>query len=116
LLNSTPGTQRLNARIDEPDRVIFDLDPGEGVSWAQIQEAAVLMRPLLSDLALDAWLKTSGGKGLHLVVPLAPKLSYDVVKGFSQAAVQHMSKVRPGSACRFRTPTPGRATGKASRA
>ncbi|ABM96792.1 DNA ligase D [Methylibium petroleiphilum] len=82
-------------RINEPDRVIFDLDPGEGVSWAHLQEAAVLMHTLLTELGLEAWLKTSGGKGLHVVVPLAPKLDYDAVKGFSQAAVQHMAKTIP---------------------
>jgi bifunctional non-homologous end joining protein LigD len=78
--------------INEPDRVIFDLDPGEGVTWAHLQEAAVLMRTLLDELELKSWLKTSGGKGLHVVVPLAPKLDYEVVKGFSQACVVHMAK------------------------
>ncbi|HYE71136.1 MAG TPA: DNA ligase D [Aquabacterium sp.] len=81
--------------IDKPDRVIFDLDPGEGVAWAKLQEAALLMRTLLAELGLDAWLKTSGGKGLHVVVPLAPKLDYEVVKGFSQAAVQHLARTIP---------------------
>jgi bifunctional non-homologous end joining protein LigD len=82
-------------KIDKPDRVIFDLDPGEGTTWANIQEAAVLMRTLLTELGLEAWLKTSGGKGLHVVVPLVPKLDYDTVKNFSQAAVRHMAKVIP---------------------
>lgn len=82
-------------RIDQPDRMIFDLDPGEGVSWAHLQEAAVLIRTLLTELELESWLKTSGGKGLHMVVPLAPKLDYEVVKGFSQAAVQHMARTIP---------------------
>ena len=82
-------------RINQPDRVIFDLDPGEGTTWAHIQEAAVLTRSLLQQLGLESWLKTSGGKGLHVVVPLAPKFDYDVVKGFSQALVQHMAKVIP---------------------
>ncbi|MGZ5714907.1 MAG: non-homologous end-joining DNA ligase LigD, partial [Caldimonas sp.] len=81
--------------IDRPDRVVFDLDPGEGVSWAQVQEAALLVRALLQELRLESWLKTSGGKGLHVVVPLAPKLGYDVVKGFSQAIVQHLAKTIP---------------------
>jgi bifunctional non-homologous end joining protein LigD len=81
--------------IDKPDRVIFDLDPGEGVSWSHVQEAAQLMKALLSQLDLEAWLKTSGGKGLHVVVPLAPRLGYEAVKGFSQAAVQHMVKTIP---------------------
>ena len=82
-------------RIDQPDRVVFDLDPGEGVSWAHVQEAALLVHALLQELALESWLKTSGGKGLHVVVPLAPKLGYDAVKGFSQAIVQHLAKTIP---------------------
>lgn len=55
----------------------------------------MLMHTLLSELGLEAWLKTSGGKGLHVVVPLAPKLDYEVVKGFSQACVSHMAKTIP---------------------
>lgn len=82
-------------KIDRPDRVIFDLDPGEGVTWAHIQEAAVLTRAILTELGLESWLKTSGGKGLHVVAPLAPKLGYDAVKGFSQAVVQHLAKTIP---------------------
>jgi bifunctional non-homologous end joining protein LigD len=82
-------------RIDRPDRMIFDLDPGEGVGWAQVQEAAVLTRALLTELHLESWLKTSGGKGLHVVVPLAPRLGYDVVKRFSQTIVQHLAKTIP---------------------
>jgi bifunctional non-homologous end joining protein LigD len=83
------------SRLNEPDRVVFDLDPGEGVKWAQVQEAAMLVRTLLSELGLDAWLKTSGGKGLHVVVPLAPRLAYDPVKAFSQAFVRHLAKTIP---------------------
>ena len=48
-------------RIDQPDRVVFDLDPGEGVSWAHVQEAAILTRALLVELKLESWLKSSGG-------------------------------------------------------
>ncbi|CAD6543044.1 DNA ligase D [Paraburkholderia metrosideri] len=81
--------------IDKPDRVIFDLDPGEGVKWKQIQEAAVLVHALLTELELKAWLKTSGGKGLHIVVPLTPRLDYKSVKAFSQAFVRHMAKTIP---------------------
>lgn len=82
-------------QIDQPDRVIFDLDPGEGVKWKQIQEAAVLVHALLTELDLQAWLKTSGGKGLHVVVPLTPKLDYKSVKAFSQALVRHMARTIP---------------------
>lgn len=83
------------ARIDKPDRVIFDLDPGEGVKWKQIQEAALLVNTLLHELGLNAWLKTSGGKGLHVVVPLTPALDYKAVKAFSQAFVRHLAKTIP---------------------
>jgi len=82
-------------KFDQPDRVIFDIDPGEGVKWAQVQEAALLTRALLDELGLKSWLKTSGGKGLHVVVPLTPKLDYDTVKDFSQAVVQHLAQTIP---------------------
>ena len=82
-------------KINQPNRVIFDLDPGEGITWPQLQEAALLMHTLLEELGLKCWLKTSGGKGLHVVVPLAPKLDADAVKAFSKAAVEHMAKAIP---------------------
>ncbi len=53
------------------------------------------MRAMLTELALESWLKTSGGKGLHVVVPLAPKLDYVTVKAFSQAVVQHLARTIP---------------------
>jgi bifunctional non-homologous end joining protein LigD len=82
-------------KIDQPDRVVFDLDPGEGVPWERVREAAMLTRTLLDELGLAAWLKTSGGKGLHVVVPITPKLDYDTVKAFSQAAVAHLARTIP---------------------
>jgi len=81
--------------IDRPDRIVFDLDPGEGVTWARVQEAALLTQTLLDELGLKAWLKTSGGKGLHVVVPIAPKFDYDTAKAYSQAVVQHLAKTVP---------------------
>jgi bifunctional non-homologous end joining protein LigD len=81
--------------IDKPDRVVFDLDPGEGESWLRVQEAATLVRGLLEELGLKSWLKTSGGKGLHIVVPLAPREDWEAVRGFAQAFVQHLARVIP---------------------
>jgi bifunctional non-homologous end joining protein LigD len=81
--------------IAQPDRLVFDLDPGEGVAWPQVQEAAVLMRTLLQELGLQSWLKTTGGKGLHLFVPLAPQEGYEVAKDFSEGVVQHMARTIP---------------------
>lgn len=82
-------------RIERPDRMAFDLDPGEGVSWEQIQEGAELVRVLLRELGLPAFLKTSGGKGLHVVVPLKRLRDWDSTKAFSQAVVQHLARTIP---------------------
>ncbi len=81
--------------FEHPDRMVFDLDPGEGVPWAQIQEAAQLMYSFLAQLGLPSFLKTSGGKGLHVVVPVKRLHDWGTVKGFSQAVVAHMAKTIP---------------------
>ncbi len=78
-----------------PDRIVFDLDPGEGLAWAQMQEAAALTHSLLEQLGLASFLKTSGGKGLHVVVPIAPRHDWDTVKAFAKAVVEHMAAVIP---------------------
>ena len=81
--------------FEHPDRMVFDLDPGNGVAWSQVQEAAQLMHAFLSQLGLPSFLKTSGGKGLHVVVPVKRLHDWDTVKGFSQAVVVHMSRTIP---------------------
>jgi bifunctional non-homologous end joining protein LigD len=81
--------------IDRPDRLVFDLDPGDGVPWERVQEAALLVRTMLLELGLQSWLKTSGGKGLHVVVPLAPRAGWEACKAFSKAVVEHLAKVIP---------------------
>ena len=78
-----------------PDRIVFDLDPGEGVTWKQIQEGTELTRALLEELGLVAFLKTSGGKGLHVIVPIAPKEDWDTVKALAKAIVEHMATIIP---------------------
>ncbi len=85
----------VKQKVDKPDRMIFDLDPGEGVTFATVREGAELMRALLTELGLQCWLKTSGGKGLHVVVPVSARLDYDTVKAFSQRIVQHMAATIP---------------------
>jgi bifunctional non-homologous end joining protein LigD len=81
--------------IAQPDRLIFDIDPGEGVAWPQVREAALLVRALLQELGLKSWLRTTGGKGLHVVVPMKPEVSYPMAKGFSFAVVRHLAKTIP---------------------
>jgi bifunctional non-homologous end joining protein LigD len=85
----------VKSAIGKPDRMTFDIDPGEGVTWPQIQEAAALVRTLLGELGLPAFLKTSGGKGLHIVVPLKKQYDWDTVKDFSHAIVLHLAHTLP---------------------
>ena len=80
---------------DKPDRMVFDLDPGEGVEWHTVQEAAQLMHAFLDELGLPNFLKTSGGKGLHVVVPIKGGKDWDTVKSFSQAIVKHLASTLP---------------------
>jgi bifunctional non-homologous end joining protein LigD len=81
--------------IDKPDRLVFDLDPGEGVAWPAVQEGALLLRSLLEEMGLKSWLKTTGGKGLHLFVPVKPEHDYDSAKDFTQSVVEHMARTIP---------------------
>jgi bifunctional non-homologous end joining protein LigD len=79
----------------KPDRVVFDLDPGEGAPWSAVQQGAELMQAFLAELQLPAFLKTSGGKGLHVVTPIRPEFDWDTVKSFSQAVVAHVASTLP---------------------
>lgn len=86
------------ARIDDiehPDRIIFDLDPGEGVGWPAIMEAARDIRRRLSDDGLESFVKTSGGKGLHVVAPIAPRFAWDDVKGYAHGVAVAMERDEP---------------------
>jgi len=81
--------------IENPDRILFDLDPGEGVVWQQVVEGTMLTKAFLDELKLKSFLKTSGGKGLHVVVPLSPVANWDEVKDFSEAIVVHLARTVP---------------------
>ncbi|MFM0644425.1 DNA ligase D [Paraburkholderia bryophila] len=83
------------SNIEKPDRMVFDLDPDTSLDWQRMIEAAHLTRSLLEELGLASFCKTSGGKGLHVVVPLAKQAGWDDVKGFSQAVAQHMAATLP---------------------
>jgi bifunctional non-homologous end joining protein LigD len=85
----------VKSAIDKPDRMTFDLDPGAGVGWPAMQQAAELTRVFLDELGLKSYCKTSGGKGLHVVVPLKRRYDWDTVKDFSQAIVQHLAQTLP---------------------
>jgi bifunctional non-homologous end joining protein LigD len=81
--------------IDKPDRIVFDLDPDEGLALATLKAAAVEVREFLTDLGFESYLKSTGGKGLHLVAPLQPKLGWNEVKPFTKAVADALVSARP---------------------
>ena len=81
--------------LDNPDRLIFDLDPGDAVPWMTVIEAASDVRDRLGALGLQSFVKTSGGKGLHVVVPIQPRADWDEAKAFTKAFAEQMAKERP---------------------
>jgi bifunctional non-homologous end joining protein LigD len=87
-----------NARADmpeRPDRMIFDLDPGEGTDFAAVAAATHGLRARLDALHLRSFVKTTGGKGLHVVVPLGRRHGWDAVKGFSRRVAEAMAAEAP---------------------
>lgn len=84
-----------NKDFDKPDRFVLDLDPDPALPWKAMLEATQLTLTLLDELGLKVFLKTSGGKGIHLVVPLTRRAGWDEVKDFSHALVEHMAALFP---------------------
>jgi bifunctional non-homologous end joining protein LigD len=78
-----------------PDRIVFDLDPGPGVGWTEVRDAALFLREALASLELPAFVKTTGGWGLHVVVPIAPERDHDEVREFAHALVTHLATHEP---------------------
>ena len=82
-------------QLEKPDRLIFDLDPDPSVDWPQVVIAAREVRVLLEELGLASFLKTTGGKGLHLVVPVQPRTEWDEAKAFCRAVADFMVRAAP---------------------
>jgi bifunctional non-homologous end joining protein LigD len=78
-----------------PDRATIDLDPGDDVPWDRVVEAALEVRGRLSACGLTSFVKTTGGKGLHVVFPLSPKVDWDTLKSFTQSLAEHMAAEHP---------------------
>jgi bifunctional non-homologous end joining protein LigD len=87
-----------NTRIDRvelPDRIVFDFDPGAQVKWAQVVNAARLVRRMLKDVGLESFAKTTGGKGLHVVVPLVRRADWRACLEFSRSIAEAMVEHDP---------------------
>ena len=81
--------------LERPDQMVFDLDPAAGLPFARVVAAARIVRDLLEGLGLAGFVKTSGGKGLHVVVPITPTRSWDEVKEFSRAIAEAIVRADP---------------------
>jgi bifunctional non-homologous end joining protein LigD len=82
-------------RWDRPDWIVLDLDPDEELPFAKVVDAAFEVRAALETLGLESWVKTTGGKGLHVVVPIARRYDWDTVKDASQKIAELMSAAAP---------------------
>lgn len=82
-------------RIEKPDRIILDLDPDPALPWKSMVDATRLTLAVLDELGLETFLKTSGGKGIHLIIPLARRDDWATVKEFAKAIAQFMARQLP---------------------
>jgi bifunctional non-homologous end joining protein LigD len=83
------------ADLEHPDRLVFDLDPDAGVAWPRVKAAAKLLRERLQRVGLESFLRTTGGKGLHVVVPLDPRPDWQTAKAFTHALAATLEKEAP---------------------
>jgi bifunctional non-homologous end joining protein LigD len=83
-------------KVEYPDRVVLDLDPGDEVPWSRMVAAARLLRDLLRTLDLECFVKTTGGKGLHVVVPLEPREDWEACLVFARAIAGALTRHDPG--------------------
>lgn len=82
-------------KLETPDRLTFDLDPDPGLPWPQVAAAALEMRETLKELGLESFAKTTGGKGLHVVVPLVPRLGWPEIEAFSKRLAETLAGRAP---------------------
>ena len=82
-------------RLERPDRLVIDLDPAPGVPWPRVVEAAEEARALLQGLDLVSFVKTTGGKGLHVVVPLRPEAGWDALRALGEGIGAEMTRRAP---------------------
>jgi len=93
--NPAQNSAQISANPTRPDRLIFDFDPDEKLAWPRLVEAVQLLRTLFDDLGLTVFLKTTGGKGLHVVVPIRRTLDWSTAKGFSKSIAVLLERTFP---------------------
>lgn len=77
-------------QIEKPDMIIFDLDPATNVPWKNVVKAAFEIKQLMHDYQLESFLKTTGGKGLHVIIPIKPNYDWDLIKTFAKTVVDYL--------------------------
>jgi bifunctional non-homologous end joining protein LigD len=94
ILEIHPWNSRV-ARIEQPDQVIFDLDPDEALPFSRVATAARRVRALLTELGLESFVKTTGGKGMHVCVPLEPEDGWEELEAFTRAVALRLARDEP---------------------
>ncbi len=90
--------------LDVPEFLFFDLDPHDGCTLGTLAKTALALRATLAEIGLEALVKTSGGSGLHVVIPLVPEYSYEICKGFAELAARRLNAGLPKTTTLERSP------------
>jgi bifunctional non-homologous end joining protein LigD len=81
--------------LEHPDTLVFDLDPGRGISWDFVVDSALRMREILRGCGHDSWPKLTGGKGIHIMVPIEPEMTHDAAHRYSKRLAQRLAVTDP---------------------
>jgi bifunctional non-homologous end joining protein LigD len=95
ILEIHPWNSRVG-HLEQPDQVIFDLDPDEALPFSRVAAAARRVRALLAEKGLESFVKTTGGKGLHVCVPLVPELGWEELEEFTRVVALRLARDEPG--------------------
>ncbi|WP_058532989.1 DNA ligase D [Legionella saoudiensis] len=109
VLEIHPWGSRID-HIEQPDTLVIDLDPAPDVPWSKVVSAALEVREHLGQYQLQSFVKSTGGKGLHVVIPIIPEYDWDTIKEFTHVFVKFLEKLKPNEY--ISTMTKSKRTGK----
>lgn len=109
VLEIHPWGSRID-HIEQPDTLVIDLDPAAGIPWKQVVSAALEVREHLAQYHLKSFVKSTGGKGLHVVIPIIPEYDWEIIKEFTHTFVKFLEKLKPSEY--ISTMTKSKRTGK----